>query len=236
MNTEKLIKKARDKMNDMMMGMNNVDKLMTDFVNPFILMEEQPMPIQVGEHIIFVGNLTLESMNIFWERYVRILVNLSKQIVTTELSEDRRKELLEKGNFMMIASGKDLFELLNEFRWLKKDLSKLIYKTVVKQQAYYLNQQNKKREELKWKNCSFRYFWKNMTESKLIQMLFAIYLYNFNQKKKYTQAYSGKNGHTRETDFADLYRFLLSELGWSHGEIFTCPYAKILALVETQNG
>jgi len=176
MSVENMLKKTRQKVNEMCMGMNNVDKLMTDFVNPFILMEEQPCPIQVGERIIFVGNLTLPKVNIFWERYARILVNLSAQIVKAELSEDRRKELLEKSNFFMIANGKDVWEMINEFKWLKKDLAKLLYKTVVKQQAYYLNQKTKKRELLKWKNCSFRYFWNNMTDEKLIQMIWMIYL------------------------------------------------------------
>jgi hypothetical protein len=59
----------------------------------------------------------------------------------------------------------------------------LIGKTVLKQQAYYLDR-DLTRKKGKWTNCSYGYFKRNITKETLIQICFLIYFYNFDSVKK----------------------------------------------------
>ena len=60
------IKEFRKQLNKLLLSNNNINRLMTDKVNDYILIEEQPLPIQIGNKTIFVGNLTLENNYMFF--------------------------------------------------------------------------------------------------------------------------------------------------------------------------
>ena len=152
----------------MLMGLNNIDKLMTDKVNDYILIEEQPLPITVGNKTIFIGNLTIDNNYKFWEMYGKLMANIGAKFV----------------NFDLIKSGEDLYTAIVKHKKLYKGLIKIIKKTILKQQCYYLDKTTKERKGIKFQNCSWRYFKKNITIEKLIQICYLIYLYNFDAEKK----------------------------------------------------
>jgi hypothetical protein len=157
----------RKKINDFLLGTNNIDKLMTEKVNDYILIEEQPLPIKIGDRTIFIGNLTIENNYKYWYEYGKILANIGCKFL----------------NFDLMNDSAEIFRHLHLHKRLYKDLSKLIDKTILKQQAYYLTDK-KVRKELKWKNCNYGYFKKHVTMEKLIQILKLVYLYNFDAEKK----------------------------------------------------
>lgn len=146
---------------------NNVDKLMTEKVNDLTLIEEQPFAVKVGSKTIFIGNFTLENNYKFFYMYGELMGQLGLKYV----------------NFEHLNDGSELQMLCLKNKKWHKGICKIISKTVLKQQAYYLNE-FKVREKIKWENCSLRYFMKNITTEKLLQMILGIYLYNFDAEKK----------------------------------------------------
>jgi hypothetical protein len=178
-----IIQKMREKVGDIVSGSMNVDKLMKDKVEDYILLDEQPLPIQVGDRTIFIGNLTYNNEHLFFNKWAQIVSALGAKIVNMELAEERRKELIEKASFNLLAEGKWLYEFLLMDKWLFNKLCALIDKIILKQQALYLTEE-RVRKKLKWKNCSLRYFKKYITKEKLIQICFLIYFYNFDSVKK----------------------------------------------------
>jgi hypothetical protein len=182
------LKIVRKKVNNMLMGTYNVDKSMTDKVNDYILVEEQPLPIQVGERTIYIGNLTIDNNFKFWEMYGQLMAMVGLKFV----------------NFELISNTAELFKAIMIHRKLYKGLCKIIKKTILKQQAYYLNDK-KERKKLKWKNCNYRYFKKHITMEKLLQICYLIWLFNFDAEKKNLKILLGqvakgkKEKHTLET-------------------------------------
>ena len=162
-----MLEKVRQEINDWLLGKSLINKLMTDKVNDFVLIEEQPLPIPIGNKIIYIGSLTLENNYKFWEEYGKILANIGLKFI----------------NFDLLSDGENLYKALMLHKKLYKELCKLIKKTILKQQSYYLNNK-KERKKIEWTNCSYRYFKKHITIEKLIQICFSIYVYNFDAEKK----------------------------------------------------
>jgi hypothetical protein len=185
-NYKGVIHKMRDKVREVLSGGVNIDKLMKDKVEDYILLEEQPLPIQIGERTIFVGNLTYSNEHLFFNEWARLVSLLGAKIVNMKLADDRRKDLLKKASFDLIAEGSYMYEFLTMDKWLFEKLCKLIDKTILRQQTFYLNDK-KMRQKLKWRNCSLSYFKKHITKEKLIQICFLIYFYNFDSVKKNVQ-------------------------------------------------
>lgn len=181
---ENLLGQIRSKWNSFIMGNTmNIDKLMTQKVEDYILLEEQAMPIAVGKKVIYVGNFNYDNEEKFFSLWCALLGALSARIINTELMEDRRNELLEQANFHLICNGKYMLEFLTLDTYLKKQICKILGKTLLKQQAFILTDK-KKRVLKKWKNCSYRYFKKHIKKETLIQICFLIYMYNFDSQKK----------------------------------------------------
>lgn len=177
-----LMKNIRDKWNKFMLQTNSIDTILTEKVNEYILLEEQPLPITIGDKIIFIGNLNFNNEQKFFHTWALLLSALASKIINMELVEERKKELIEACRFDLLANGKYLLEFLWTDKWLYKNICKLIGRTILKQQQYIYNGETK--ELKKWKNCSLRYFKKNITKEKLIQICWLIYLYNFDSSKK----------------------------------------------------
>ncbi len=180
------ITKMRDKVRDLLAGSKNIDKLMKDKVEDYILLSEQPLPITIGNRTIFVGNFTFTNEHKFFNDWAEIISALGAKIVNMELAEERRKELLEKASFHLLAEGKWMYEFLSMDKWLFNKLCKLISKTILKQQAHYLTDE-RIRKKLKWKNCNLRYFKKHVEKEQIIQICFLVYFYNFDSVKKNVQ-------------------------------------------------
>jgi len=169
-----MLKDTRKKIREMLLGRSRIDRLMTDKVDDYILIQEQPLPLPIGDRILFIGNLTVENNYKFWEVYGQILANMGLKFV----------------NFELIANSDDLYKALMIHKQLYKQLIQLIKKTIIKQQAYFIDKD--KRKELKWKNCSWRYFKKHVTMELLLQICFLVYMYNFDAEKKNWQIILGK--------------------------------------------
>lgn len=148
-------------------GTNNIDKLFTDKLNDYTLIEEVPLSIRIGEKTIYVGNFTLENNFKFFDMYGKLMAHLGLKYV----------------NFDHLGDGSELYSLCLKNKEWYKGMLKIIKKTLLKQQAYLLNK-FKKREEFKWTNCSLSYFVKNVSVESLMQIVKLIYEYNFNAEKK----------------------------------------------------
>jgi hypothetical protein len=167
MENDGVLKKVRNYINDLFLSTNSINKIMTDKVNDYILIEEQPLPIRVGTKTIYVGNFTLDNSDKFWIEYGNLLAFIGVKFF----------------NFDLLSDAKQLMHCLKVHKKFKKKLIKLIGKTILKQQGYYLDT-FKERTHREWQNCSMRYFKKNMTYEKLLQICFLIYQYNFDAEKK----------------------------------------------------
>ncbi len=178
------IKLMRKQFESFMSGRKDIDKLMKDKVDDLILIEELPFPVRIHKKIIYIGNFTLTNEHKFFQGWAEILGLLTAKIVNMKLSDDRRKELLEKIDFEMLKSEKTMLEFIWKDTFFQKQLLKLIGKTLLKQQAYFLPESGKERKLIKWRNCSIRYFAKWITKEKLLQICKGIHLYNFDAVKK----------------------------------------------------
>lgn len=177
------LKAVRKLVNETLLQKNSIDRLFTDKVEDYILIEEQPMPIRIGSRTIYVGNFTLETEKKFFQEWAKIISLLIARIVNRRLAEERKKELIDKASFFMLADGKILHEFFLMDDWLLKQMYRLIDRTVLKQQAYHLNNVHE-RELINWTNCDIKYFKKNVTMETLIQICYMVYLYNFDSVKK----------------------------------------------------
>jgi hypothetical protein len=193
------LKEIRRIWNNNHLKMNTIDRLLTDKVEDYILIQEQPLPILIkdltgmgGDRVLYVGNFTFDNEHKFFREWAMIISNLMSRLTNMELMESRRKELLEKANFHMLAEGKWIMEFLMMDDWLKKQLCKLLNKTLLKQQAYVLVGNDRVLKE--WNNCDYDFFKKNVTKELLIQICWLIYLYNFDSQKKSLRLITEKMG------------------------------------------
>jgi len=179
----KVLEDIREKYNKFMLNTKSIDTIMTKKVEEYIIIQEQPIPVFIGNKVIYVGNFTYDNEQLFFRKYGLLLGALAAKIINMELSDVRRKELLEKGNFELIANGKYMLEFLLMDNWLKKHICRILKKTLLKQSCYIMTKEGI-REFKNWKNCSWKYFKKWITKEKLIQICFLVYLYNFDAQKK----------------------------------------------------
>ena len=207
----------REKINGFLLQRNTIDRIMTDKIDDFIIIQEQPLPIQIGEKIILVGNFTFETEQKFFTEWMQIPAILAA------------KHLNKSIMFDMMADPVKFAAWLETDKYLFKALCKTLKHTLFKQQAYYLGPDGK-RIKAQWNNCSWGYFKKNVTKEQLIQIVYLIYLYNFDSTKHNFGRLLRQNGSPCTT--GELYIFLASELSWTHGEILSCPSAKYRLLLE----
>lgn len=138
---------------------------MRDKVEDYVLLEELPLPIKVGEKTIYVGNFTMKNEYDFFRDYAMLMSTLGMKHLTIETLNDG----LSIYRYMMV--NKKLF----------KQLLKLIGKVILKHQKYY----HEATERLyPLPKCSLRYFVKNITKEKLLQIMKLIYLFNWDAEKK----------------------------------------------------
>jgi hypothetical protein len=165
----------RKKVYEHMRNVNSVDKLMKDKLDPYILLDELPCPIQVGNKTIFVGNLNLNNEDYYFRNYAKILANYGLQNLFMDL----------------MSNGLELMKYMKIHQGLRKELTKLVAKTLLKQQKFYYL---KDKKEYKLNKCSMRYFKNYMNKEKLIQAVFLIYTFNYDSTKKSLALVANKMG------------------------------------------
>ena len=181
-----LIHKIRELVGKTFDNQSGVSRLMRDKVEDYVILEEQPLPIKIGDKVLFVGNFTFETEIKFWKLWVQIMATLQAG----------------KYNFDLLASGSDLYKALQLQKGLFKQLCKLIHKTLVKQQWYYY--ETGKEKVIQWKNVSVRWVMKYMTTEKLLQICKLVYIYNFDAEKKNLQILLGATG---SQELAEMYMY-----------------------------
>lgn len=177
MDNKEYLHLVRKKINKIVLATNNIDRLMTEKVEDYILVKEQPMPVTIGNKTIFIGTFTIENDYKFWKTYAIILAHIGLKFI----------------NFELLNESGDLYKFLHQHKRFYKDLCKLINKHILKQQGYFLNEV-KERENIKWTNCNYRYFRKHITYETLMQICKLIYIYNFDAEKKNFQILLGQMG------------------------------------------
>lgn len=165
------LKEIRKKITKYLLGLNNIDRLMTDKINDYILIEEPPLPIRIGNKTIYIGSFNLEQNNILWDEWLKLLAILGcKQI-----------------NFDLLDNAGELYKHIMINRIFQKELIRLIGKCILKGQQRYIEMNKYGKENIKtakWKNCSLKYFMKNVTVETLLQICKLVFKYNFDSEKK----------------------------------------------------
>lgn len=185
--------------NDWNMQRKTIDTLMTQKVEDYELIQEQPLPVRIGKKTIFIGNFTLENETKFFDMWARLVSLLSAQILNWDLSVERKKELLEKNDFNLLADGSLMLEFIYRSRWYWKQLVKILGKLVLKQQAYFIDLTGS-RVKNEWTNCSYGYFKRHITKETLIQICYLVYFFNFDGVKKNLRFLSEKLNMSRLTE------------------------------------
>jgi hypothetical protein len=155
----------RNKIYKQMGEVNSIDKLMKDKLDPYIILEELPLPIQIGEKVIYVGNLNLSNEDYFFDNWAKILGNLGLQNLFLDLMSD----------------GLKLMQYMKTHKKLRKELTNLVCKTILKQQKWYYPKNDM---TYKLNKCSFGYMKNHMSKEKLIQIVFLIYTFNYDSLGK----------------------------------------------------
>jgi hypothetical protein len=208
-----LYQKIRKTYYDVMYGRKTIDRLMRDKVEDYILTEELPISINIkGDTVIYIGNFTFNNEWTFYDKMSKLFGALSGMIVNDTIADDRKKELIDRIDFDLLAKGDWMLEFLYRYKKLYKKLVKLIGKIIIKQQVYYMPEDKSARKRIKWKNCSLRYFIKNMTKEKLLQICKLIHLYNFDAVKKNIKILVGGMGINQSTE-TYMYTWLKDSAG-----------------------
>ena len=84
-NQLELYKMLKERVNNAIKMAPSIDKLMKDKVEPYVLLEEYPIPIRIGNKIIFVGNLNMINEDKFFRGGAKILGNLGLQNLFIDL-------------------------------------------------------------------------------------------------------------------------------------------------------
>lgn len=154
---------------DLFAQRNTIDKLMSDKVEDFHLIEEAPMPVFIGGRLMFVGNLTLENLYVFIDMCARIFANVGIQLTS----------------FDVLANSDEITRLIQTNKKTRKELYKLIKKSVLSNQDYYHSQLGQfVMSSYRLPKVTWSHFKRNVTLETLIQILFMVYTYNFDSVKK----------------------------------------------------
>jgi hypothetical protein len=203
----------REKISKILLGSNNVDRIMTDKVNDYILIEELPLSVLIGSRNIYVGNFTLENDYKFWHMYGKLLAHMQIEFI----------------NFDLLNDGVKMYEVISTHKKWYKGMIKIIKKTLLKQQGYFKDQMGEVKKHI-WKNCTYRYFKKHITKEKLIQICFLIYLYNFDAVKKNFQIITTKMGASGKQAMENYMYFWLQNLAGLTGKFQDAQLRNVLPL------
>lgn len=200
---KEFLDKFKKKYNEIMMGTYSITKIMTDKVSDMIILKELPASFIINKKwIIYVGNFNLENEKLFFHKWKSLVGLMVARITNLELSTERKKDLLEKADFHMLANGKWMYEFIMKDDWFYKKLCKLLRNTLINQQQFIAP--NHKDEEnrmlVKWRNANWKWWKKNVDSETLIQICAAVYLWNFDAVKKNLKVLAGKMGVLQETD------------------------------------
>lgn len=182
-----MLSEIRRQVSELLLGRQTIDKLLRDKLEDFILVDEIPLPVRIGDRTIYVGNLTLENYKRWIDGSARLFGVLGAGLVSYDL--------FGKSDYLM--------SLLLRNRILWKELCRLIGDTVLRnrQQEYYVREMSANLvRRVKLPKVSTRFFMRNVTMEKLVQITFLIYQYNFDAVKKNFSILANKMDLRRQTE------------------------------------
>lgn len=176
----------REWLNDFRMQGRNINRLFTQKLEDFEIIEELPVPVKIAGRTFYIGQFTVESEHKFFQEWTAIMSLLCATIAKMDLTTQRKEDLIRKADFSLLAQGAHLAEFLYLEGKIYKILTKLAWRALSLQQHYFRKQNasGHNRKLVKWYNCSLWWFRKNVTKETLIQICFLTYLYNFDSVKK----------------------------------------------------
>jgi hypothetical protein len=185
--------KARLKMSELFGQVQSIDRLMRDKVEDYVLIEELPLPIRIGNKTIFIGTFNLENDYVFFREYAKLMSRVGMRTICIDL----------------LGDSLQMFEYLKLHKKLHTELCKIIGKTILRQQFLYYADRKK---TYKLNKCSWRYFRKYCDVQKLLQICNLIWLFNYDAEKKNFKLVAQRMGITAPTE-TYIYTWLKNSAG-----------------------
>jgi hypothetical protein len=145
-------------------NIQSIDKLLKDKVDPYVIIQEYPCPIAIGSQVWWVGTFSMQNEAEFFREWAEILSRVGLQHLFLDLLKD----------------GLELYKYMKLYDKVQKELLKLLYNILKKQQYFYCESNNKL---YKTNKVSWRYFKKYITKEAIMQICFIIYTYNYDASK-----------------------------------------------------
>ena len=165
LDTRQIIAAALGRVREKMFKANTIEKLMSEKVEDYILIEELPMPVRIGMKTIYIGNFTLQNEHEFFLSFAKLMACVGLKHITMDL----------------LANGMNLYGYMAINKKLYRKMLELIGKTILKHQKYYHEATDR---NYRLSKCSLSYFKKHITKEKLLQIFKLMHLYNWDAEKK----------------------------------------------------
>ena len=119
-------------LNSVLKGTNNINRLMEDKLDDFILVNQPPEPIKLGRKTLYIGTFNLGNEHRFFHTWAKIIGLIETQIGLMQVHDDRKKELNSRAGFDLLANGTAMMEFVLMFKWIHNHLFNLFYKLLLK--------------------------------------------------------------------------------------------------------
>jgi hypothetical protein len=179
------MKESRRLMQEYLFEKPSIDKLLKNKVDDYIILREIPLPVIIGEKKIYVGTFALETQDIFFTEYTKLIALIAARHAGLELG------------IKLLANGKSLYPLIIKDMLVRTFIYRLINKTILKKQNYVDPITNK---VYKIKKVSLGYFKKHVTIEGVIQILMLAYIYNFDATKRSLNIIMGEMGASQVSE------------------------------------
>lgn len=174
-----ILTSARRWIEENMLQRPSIDKLLRDKVDDYIIIRELPLPIKIGDRTIYVGTFTLETQDVFFKEYVKLLAMIGARHGNLELG------------IKFLSNGAELYKLLSNDKKVRKSIYRLIKSTILEKQNY-LDPISGKLFRLP--KVSLGYFRKHVTIDEVMQICMLIYIYNFDATRRSLNILMGEMG------------------------------------------
>lgn len=174
-----IITEARRMVEEYVMSRPSIDKLLREKVDDYVIIRELPLPIKIGENTIYIGTFSLETQDIFFKEYVKLLSLVGTRHANIELG------------IKFFAKGEDLYRILSNDKKIRKQIYKLIKSTILQEQNYIDPVSGKL---YKLPKVSMGYFKKFASIDVVMQICMLIYVYNFDATRRSLNILMGEMG------------------------------------------
>lgn len=172
-----ILKKIRDRAREFFNYNNTIDKLLKDKIEDYILIREFPLPISIGEKTIYVGTFTWETQDIFLRDYAKLLGLIAA------------KHLVPKVGIELLGDGATMYRILQVDRKIKKEIMKLINRTILRRQ-HFIDPATGLFYRIP--KVTFGYFKKYVTYETIVQICMIAYELNYDATRRSLNIIAGE--------------------------------------------